>query len=360
MNDLSWGGSFLTPVRKRQGVPLEVGIAIANLLKAYPWLIIPHNADDDYITNYATLLADELDESLVAHIEYSNEVWNSGFWGHQYSTLKGAQDSEISAMENFPFRDADYSNRVRYYSKRATKIFQDFEAEFGDLSRLKRILGGQNKFPAIIPNLLSYGTTANHTDAIAIAPYFHGCWAPTADNTNCGNVDSTLSEAQTVDDIFEVMDSQYDTSVATGYLKGDPDSLDGNIKLLADQIAQLDQIEANTSRKIDLYAYEGGQHLTIKGTDDAVKDRLLPLIESANRDPRMKERYKTLLNGWKDAGAKLFVLFTAPQTFNRYGSFGIKETLNSSRESSPKFDGAMTFEEELNGCWVGYAEEGCP
>ncbi len=156
------------------------------------------------------------------------------------------------------------------------------------------------------------------------------------------------------------MDSQYDTSVTTGYLKGDPDSLDGNIKLLADQIAQLDQIEANTSRKIDLYAYEGGQHLTIKGTDDAVKDRLLPLIEDANRDPRMKERYQTLLNGWKDAGAKLFVLFTAPQTFNRYGSFGIKENLNSTRESSPKFDGAMTFQEELNGCWLGYAEEGCP
>jgi hypothetical protein len=156
------------------------------------------------------------------------------------------------------------------------------------------------------------------------------------------------------------MDSQYDTSASADYLKGDPDSLDGNIKLLAGQIAQLDQIEASSSRKIDLYAYEGGQHLTIKGSDEALKTHLLPLIEAANRDPRMKERYKTLLNGWKDAGGKLFALFTAPQTFNRYGSFGIKENLNSSRESSPKFDGAMTFEEELNGCWVGYAEEGCP
>lgn len=360
MDDINWGGSSLTSMRKRQGVPLEVGIALANLLKAHPWLIIPHNADDIYISEYAKLLADDLDESLVAHIEYSNEVWNSGFWGHQYNTLKGAQDSDISAMEDFPFRDKDYSNRVRYYAKRATKIFQDFGTEFGDLSRLKRILGGQNKFPAIIANLLSESTTVNHTDAVAIAPYFHGCWAPTASNTNCGNVTKTISDAQTVDDLFTVMDSLYDTTVAADSLKGDPDSLDGNIKLLAGQIAQLDLIEASTSRKIDLYAYEGGQHLTIKGTDEALKTHLLPLIEAANRDPRMKERYETLLTGWKNAGGKLFALFTAPQTFNRYGSFGIKETLNSSRASSPKFDGAMTFEEGLNGCWLGYAEEGCP
>jgi len=364
MDNPSWGGSFLTPVRERQGVPLEVGIALSNLLEAHPWMNIPHNADDNYIKQYATLLADELDESLVTHIEYSNEVWNSGFWGHQYSTLKGAQDATISAMDNFQFRDTDYSHRVRYYAKRSTEVFTAFEEEFGDNARLKRILGGQNKFPAIIANMLSYGTTVEHTDAVAIAPYFHGCWAPTADNTNCGNVDKTISEALTVDDIFTVMDSQYDnatplSSSFAAYDRGDPDSLDGTIKLLADQKAQLDQVFTNTSRRIDLYAYEGGQHLTIKGTDEAVKDRLLPLIFDANRDPRMKDRHMKLLSGWKDAGAKLFVLFTAPQTFSRHTSFGIKENLNSPRETSPKYDGAMTFQEALMGCWAGYVEDGC-
>ena len=140
----SWGGSYKTTVTKRQGVPLEVGIALANLLSAHPWLNIPHNADDDYVEEYATLLADELDESLIAHIEYSNEVWNSGFWGHHYNNIKGAQDSTITAMDDFASRSKEYSIRTRYYAKRSTEIFKAFESEFGDNNRLKRILGGQH------------------------------------------------------------------------------------------------------------------------------------------------------------------------------------------------------------------------
>ena len=359
----SWGGSYKTSVLKRQGVPLEVVIALANLLKAHPWLNIPHNADDDYISRYASLVADELDDSLIAHIEYSNEVWNSGFWGHNYNNLKGAQDSTISAMTNFASRDTAYSVRTRYYAKRSTAVFTSFENEFTDNTRLKRILGGQHKNASITGHMLSYDNTTEHTDAVAIAPYFHGCWSRTTNN-NCADtttVTKTISEATSLDHIFETIDGTYDNTVGiTDAVRGDPDNLDGAIKSLVAQKAQLDLI---TSRKIDLYAYEGGQHLTVKWGDTTLtndrKNNLLDFIYSANRDPRMKDRYTTLLNGWRDAGAKLFVVFTAPQTFNRYGTFGIKEHINSTRDSSPKYDAALTFQEALNGCWSGYIEDGC-
>ncbi|MGB1309948.1 MAG: hypothetical protein ACPG47_02000 [Leucothrix sp.] len=356
----SWGGSHLTSVRKRQGVPLEVGIALANLLGAHPWLNIPFNADDNYIEKYATLLANELDDSLIAHIEYTNEVWNSGFWGHNYMSLKGAADSDISAMANFPvnYQPTQYSLRTRYYAKRATQIFEKFEAEFPDGARLKRILGGQNKYPTLIRHMLSYGTTVNHTDAVAIAPYFHGCWTRSGNCANTAVIPKTLDEANSVDDIFEVMDLPYDMSKVDA-LRGDPDSLDGTIKLLALQKAELDLV---TSHEIELYAYEGGQHLTVKNPGNyavAVRNGLQDFVYAANRDPRMKANYIKLLNGWKDAGGKLFALFTAPQTFNIYGSFGIKEHLNSPLDTSPKYDGVLTFQDALMGCWPGYVEEGC-
>lgn len=363
MDHSSWGGSYKTTVLKRQGVPLEVGIALANLLDAHPWFNIPHNADDNYVSEYATLLANELDESLIAHIEYSNEVWNSGFWGHSYSNIKGAQDSAITAMADFPFRDTAYSVRTRYYAKRATEIFTAFESEFGDNNRLKRILGGQHKNASITGHMLSYGTAAAQADAVAIAPYFHGCWSRST-STICADtstVTQTIADSNSLDDIFAAIDGVYNnTPGISDVTRGSPDNLDGTVKSLVAQKAQLDLI---TAREIDLYAYEGGEHLTIKWGDTNYttdqKDSLLDFMYSANRDPRMKDRYTTLLNGWKAAGAKLFVLFTAPQTFNRYGMFGIKEHINSTRVSSPKYDAALTFQEALMGCWPGYVDGGC-
>jgi hypothetical protein len=268
----------------------------------------------------------------------------------------GAQDPVISAMTNFPvsYDATNYSVRTRFYAKRATEVFTTFENVFSDNTRLKRILGGQNKYPTIITHMLSDSNVVEHTDAVAIAPYFHGCWSGASGVcSNTSAVPNTLSEANSVDDIFAVMDLPYDLG-RLDHERGDPDSLDGTIKLLAAQKAALDLI---TTRTIDLYAYEGGQHLTIR--DGVFPATLQENMYHANRDPRMKDRYVTLLNGWKDAGGKLFALFTAPQTFNDFGSFGIKESLNATRADSPKYDGVLSFQEALNGCWDGYVEDGC-
>ncbi len=83
----------------------------------------------------------------------------------------------------------------------------------------------------------------------------------------------------------------------------------------------------------------------------ARKTDMLNLIQAANRDPRMGERYQTLLTAWKDIGGELFMLFSLPQTFNSFGSFGIKESLNQPRTSAPKYDGAMKFQESQGKCW---------
>ncbi|RVU83682.1 hypothetical protein EOL70_15250 [Leucothrix sargassi] len=370
-----WGGSYKTSVLKRLGIPVEVGIALANQLEAHPWFNIPHNASDEYVEQYATLVADELDDSLITHIEYSNEIWNAGFWGHHYVMQKGYNDPEISALENYPFRNSDYSVRTRYYAKRSTEVFKIFESVYFDTDRLKRILGGQHKFHTLADNMLAFEDTKDHTDAVAIAPYFHGCWsrknANGTDHSSCSNTDTvakTMSEATSLEDVFAVMNAPYDDTVLDASLRGDPDSVEATIKLIAPQVAVTNSYSTE-DHPIDLYAYEGGQHLTVSWGDnvtwensdeaDARKSSLYDFFQAANRDSRMGEFYTRLLEGWKEAGAKQFVLFTSPQSFNRYGSFGLKEHLGMSRSDSPKYDAVLTFQEALLGCWPEFTEAGC-
>lgn len=48
---------------------------------ANAWISIPHLADDDYITELANLLKDNLRPDIKVLIEYSNEVWGTLYPG---------------------------------------------------------------------------------------------------------------------------------------------------------------------------------------------------------------------------------------------------------------------------------------
>ncbi|HFC92442.1 MAG TPA: hypothetical protein ENJ51_06485 [Leucothrix mucor] len=356
MSDASWGGSHKTIVTKRFGVPLEVTVALANLLKAHPWYTLPFNASDDYIDRYASYLKNNLDKSLKAHIEYSNEVWNGGFWGAQYAVVMGKKLGLDKPV--LPFRTEEHSARVRFYSKRSVEIFKHFETVFGNLTRLVRIMGGQHKSHSYSREILSYNNAADETDVLAVAPYFHGCWSrtkagdsetPIAACNNTDVVEKTLVEAKSVDDVFTTINSIYTPTAATAGLKGDTNSIDAITKLMTNQINTANEFD------VDLYTYEGGQHLTVNYGDTTLSQQkmnsLHDLFAATNRDPRMGDLYTKFLNEWKDRGGKQFMLFTSPQSFNRYGFFGIKEYINQPRAEAPKYNAAMSFQEAMGDCW---------
>ena len=71
ISDASWAGG--------KGVPVEVMVQLANQTGADPWFSMPTGATADYIRQFATYVRDHLAPGLVAHVEYSNEVWNSSF-----------------------------------------------------------------------------------------------------------------------------------------------------------------------------------------------------------------------------------------------------------------------------------------
>ncbi len=327
----SWGGSSRTPLLKRygRGVPLEVIVALVNTLNRDPWFNIPHNATNDYVTQFATYVRDNLKPNLKAHIEYTNEPWNGIFWAALYVREKG------KPLDTSPYR-AGY----KYYSSRAVEVFKIWHDVFGGADRLVRILNTYHPDEWMSRNMLSYNGNAQSVDAIASAPYFQGCWDRSS-NAACadtGKVPLLMKDITSVDDLFNVLDNA-----------NDPYSVSA--------MAKWTKIQAQVAKdfNVDLYSYEGGQHLTVNWSDATIsterKNGLLDLFRAANRDTRMAGRYSQLLNGWKDNGGKLFMLYTLPQTFHKFGTFGIKEHLNQPRSAAPKYDMSMQFQEMQKKCW---------
>lgn len=334
MDDAVWGGSGVTNRLQRygRGAPLEVQVELANQLNAHPWFNIVHNATDDYVRNFADYVRDHLKPGLKAHIEYTNEAWNGNFWASLYVREKGK--GLYTAASN-PFWDGAY-----YYAKRASEMFRIWENEFGGTGRLVRVLGTYQSNPDLTRNMLNYGDTKQYVDAVAMGAYFYACWnrSTHAACQDTAKIPKTLSEATSLDDVFAAIDND-----------NDPYGLNA----LKNQIILQSAVTKSFGKA--LYAYEGGQHLVVNWGDSSIdddrKNRLLDFFKAANRDPRMRERYRSLLDAWKSTGGQLFMLFSVPQTFNRYGNFGVKEYLAQPRSSAPKYDGAMKFQESVGKCW---------
>lgn len=341
LDNAAWGGSSRTNHRQHKGVPVEVLVALANQTGVDPWFNIPHSADNEYVSRFAELMLNNLNTDRKIYIEYSNEIWNSGFLGFHYMSIKGLEeglDRNIPAVFNGTNRDEDYFARLRFYTKRAVQVFDIWSDKLGGSERLIRVLGTSQGDKVLSQNVLEIAS--GHVDALAMAPYFFGCVDRSG---SCGDAPKVLAEARSVDDLFDIIDQP--ASV-------DPSALASTLNKI--------KMQANVANDygVDLIAYEGGQHLTILGSmgklPESEKNRLRHLFKAANRDPRMKERYTRLLYGWKaqqHLRAALFTLYTLPQTYYQFGNWGIKEYLNQPRSESPKFDAAMRFQEQVGECW---------
>jgi hypothetical protein len=147
-----------------RGVPIETMIALANTLRVNPWFCIPHQATDTYVREFATLIYSKLDPTLKPHIEYSNEVWNTGYpqttWALAQSDKLGLP--KVSGMP------------AAFYGQRSAEIFKIFQQVYGatDSARLVRVVAGQAVWTQFLQSALSWKDTAANADVLAIAPYF--------------------------------------------------------------------------------------------------------------------------------------------------------------------------------------------
>jgi hypothetical protein len=331
MDSAVWGasGNLSRLARYGKAAPIEVQVALANQLNAHPWFNIPHNATENYVREFARYVKANLNTNLKAHIEYSNETWNSNFWAYHYMLEKGI--TELG--DNTAWRGANY------YARQSRNVFHWWEDEFGGTQRLIRILATYQNDSNRTKRMLDYGDTKQYVDAIAMGAYFYACWENTNDKLQAcygsTKIPKPLVNATSVNDIFAAIDNPLD-----------PYGMEG----VKSQFTRQAAVAKDYGKA--LYAYEGGQHLTILGAiDQNRKQNMIDLMHAANQSPDMGERYKQLLESWKAVGGQTFMLFSVPHTFSQFGSFGIKTRLDQPRSSAPKYDAAMKFQETQGKCW---------
>ncbi|MDY7020704.1 MAG: cellulose-binding protein [Cyanobacteriota bacterium] len=326
-----------TPSYMMKGASIEVMVALANQLKAEPWFNMPHQATDEYITNFARLVKKSLDPNLNIYVELSNEVWNWQFKQTHYALEEGQK--RWGKDKGDAFR--------QWYGMRTAQMCDQWKEVFGNQKdRVTCVIAtqvgwkGAEKSILDCPYWVAEGNKACYKhgiDAYAIAGYF-GASLGYPDNES--RVESWLKDP---DGGFQKAFKQ----IKTGQLldKGRKDSLPENkdFFLYHAKVAQ--------ERNLKLMAYEGGQHVV--GRKQVVNnEKLTNFFIEINRHPQMYEFYTQLLKDWKQTGGTLFMHFSDVVKSSKWGSWGSLEYLDQS--GSSKYDALQDFITE-NSCWW----EGC-
>ncbi|MEW6058323.1 MAG: hypothetical protein AB1540_17110 [Bdellovibrionota bacterium] len=333
------------PARSRafwRETPVDVMVDLSNQLHADPWINIPHTASDDFVRNIAQAIHARLAPDLKVYVEYSNEAWNNMFDQYFYVNRMGCQ-----AFSPNPSAECDpdgtgpldvcgisyswntaqqncYRYGRYYFAQRTVQVMRIFqEVMTGNpgtpTSRLVRVMGGftgNASFSGEYQLSFRWNGTEQasvYTDAFAVAPYFGG-------------------------------GEQYESVDAAFVRDGS-----GRYQILSGPISRT-QSDMNYLRSrpayahIDLVAYEGGQHI-IGNTDARVQTAV-----AINRDPRMRDVYMQYLSAWADiTGNQVFVAYSGPEVWSRFGTWGSKEFQGQPRCQAPKHDALEAFVEQAQG-----------
>jgi hypothetical protein len=284
-----------------EGVAYEHMIDLSNRLSKDAWVCVPHAANDQFITQLARLLRDNLNPNLKIYIEYSNEVWNGIFPQNQYAADQG---------NLLGYGGQPWDRAWKYTAKRSADVFQIFENEFTDDSRFVKVIPTQAANSWVTNYIMErfseplYNPTGVQADAIAVAPYYGGV----ADDFVNANTYTTCSVSDILDSMEYSLPESYNW-------------MDDN-QIVAD------------SFNVDLIAYEGGQHLVTyqQANDTAWVNKL----KATQRDARIQNQYCDYFSHWYDTTqAGLFCHFSSHGNWGRYGFWGTKEHYNDTL--SPKY-----------------------
>jgi hypothetical protein len=311
------------------GVPLEVCLALANTVDADPWVNVPIQATDEYVTQMAVQVHRMLRPDLDVYVELSNEVWNTMFQQSRYAAAQG--------KDLWPGKaDSDYTDSIDWYGMRTAQMCDIWKSVWGnDSSRVHCVLGAQdaNNWTATEALDCPLWTGAGNAPcykhgiaAVAVAPYF-GFQAP--------GTWSSESLPRQLDDLFAELNHG-------GLIAGDYPG--GWLKELADREAAYSKALAPYG--LPLITYEGGQSF-VTAPDYANGSWAQTLYIAANRDPRMGAAYLTALSDWKAGGGELYMQFADVAAPGQYGEWGALEsyldTISPLSSAPPKWQALQSF-----------------
>ncbi|MBE9125780.1 MULTISPECIES: cellulose-binding protein [unclassified Coleofasciculus] len=304
-----------------KGVPLEIMVDLANRLKVDPWFTLPHMATDDYITNFAKLVKENLAPNLTIYLEYSNEVWNA-----QFKQFHWVRDNGV-----IPGGTTSYQP----YGVRTAQMCDVWKGVFGEeRQRIKCVMATQTANPWVADQVLNCDKWKeapcykHGIDALAITGYFSGrLGKPEFQKT----IESWLDNPK-IDEFERALTQLKDGSVLG--TEGD------NTTELVKRFNDYSKIAKD--KGLELLAYEGGTHVVGTGGVEN-NERITKFFIELHRRPEFYDRYKEMLEAWKDPeGTRtLFMHFVDIGKPSKWGSWGALEHVD--QESSPKYDALIDF-----------------
>ena len=305
-------GTCCRPPDSPSGWSYEEAFDLLDRLDANMWLNIPHQADDNYIRKLAQLTYNRLRPGQKVYVEYSNEIWNGGFWQQKWASDK-AKSIGLAPRSDPEWRASQYYNGYR-----STQIYDIFAQELKEKEpQLVRVLATQGGNTGVLSLSFSiiddikWNPKKIRPDAIATNPYFgHSI----ADDI----VDNKEIERVTVDQILDRMLVAVDDTAK---------------RIAADK-------RAATKHGVPLLtAYEGGQH--VARNKDSGSKRLNQIlddkIDAANRHPRIKDVYKKLFDAWTKNDGTLFNAYLYVGQYGGGSAWGHLEYQDQDPKTSPKF-----------------------
>ena len=305
---------------------IEEMVELANLTQINPWFNMPHQATDEYVTNFANYVKENLDPELQVYVEYSNEVWGGlaqGWWVEQQGKAEFGDSQE-----------GGFAKRMDWFSKRTTEITQIWDEVYQEeKERVIGVMGVQAANLWTGRRSLDYSWTDNPLsheeygiDAIGIGPYFGRYLGKPY---FAGQMKEWLES----DDPDLPLDNLFKEITEGGVLQNGPAKGQGALQEAYNWTKNY--VTLAEEQDLDLFTYEGSQHVTgIYGTqyDKAIAD----LFIAANQDPRMGEIYQEYFSTLDELGVDLSINHNDVSRYNRWGSWGTLE--NIYQEDSPKYN----------------------
>ncbi len=303
------------------GVALEYMIELCNLLGADAWFCMPHQASDDFVTQFATMVRDgdpgrnipPLDSNLKIYVEWSNEVWNTQF----------PQNKWVGQQSGAGVFADDWFIKWASEAKRDFDIWKSVFAS-DDPGRIIRVAAGQQANVWVTRRLTEeLDGMGSPYDAISCAAYF--------DHRN-----EPFDASTTVQDIIDNAINHTIPNIYAGYYQ--------------DHGELSQRLTNEQGRPIPLLAYEAGQHYTVHGNASlpyfqAFKD----VQEYQNPDPNIKDMYDAYtanMQAFDQAGGSLYMAYNFVRTQDKYGSWGHLRYQDQSKTTAPKYRALLDFNSE--------------
>lgn len=353
-----------SPGDRETGVAYEYMVALCNATGKNMWINVPHLASADFMTRLAKLIRfgsdgvnpydapqanpvfAPLDPSLKVFIEYSNEIWSSGF--------SFPQGNWAEAQAAAAGLGGGLEGKGRFNGRKFCDTWRAFQEVFGGTSRLVRVAAtftaNDTYTSAFLNEIAEYGPTltpAVAPDVLAVTTYF-GNGIQDYVNQQGFAAGKLFDDPYWTSQLFQThlanaFDEWKRRMMAGDAVQGagpDATGIGGGFSAsLHDMSAQI------FGTALPILAYEGGPSLFTDSIDGNAQngsgvptdDGVTTFIEAMNRDPRIADIYRIHLNIARSKGLWTHTPYTDTSPWSRFGQWGHLETLDQPPAGAPKY-----------------------